>query len=216
MIGWVSLAILMIATLAALILLGLPRVMLTLAGAALMLGATGYALQGSPDQPAHPALIDYKRGPANDPSLIDLRDRMLGKFSADWSYQVAADAITGSGDRRTAVVVLLGGIRKIPRSMALWVGLGSALADHDRQVSPATLLAFQHAARLQPLSPAPPFFLGQAYIRADNFERARALWARALALTPPRVSYRRDIALRLALLERLLATQKAEQPSPLR
>ncbi len=213
--GWIWLAVLMAAVLAALIVLRVPRAMLTLIGAAVMLGATGYALQGSPDQPAHPVSPDAVPGPANDPTLIDLRDRMLGKFSADWSYQVAADAMTGSGDRRAAVLVLLGGIRKIPRSMALWVGLGSALAEHDGQVSPASLFAFQHAARLQPLSPAPPFFLGQAYIRDNEFERARILWARALALTPPRVSYRQDIALRLALLDRLLAEEAMpDAPTP--
>ena len=212
--GWLWLAVLGVAAVAALVLLRVPRTLWSLVGAALMLGATGYALQGSPTLSAHPVVAGAVAPPAQDPGLIDLRDRMLGKFSADWSYQVAADAMTNSGDPRLAVQVMLGGIRRIPRSMALWTGLGTAFAAHDGQVSPAALFAFQQAARLQPLNPAPPFFLGLAYVRANDFAEARPLWARALSLTPPGVSYRRDIELRLALLDRYLAAMEVEGPPP--
>lgn len=212
--GWVWLAVLGIAAMAALLLLRIPRTLWSFVGAGLMLGAAGYALQGSPTLPGHPVVANAVKPPADDPQLTDLRDRMLGKFSADWSYQVAADAMTNSGDPQAAVQVMLGGIRKIPRSMALWTGLGTAYAAHDKQVSPASLFAFRQAARLQPLNPAPPFFLGLALVRANEFARARPLWARALALTPPDVSYRRDIESRLQLLDRYLAAMEAESPPP--
>jgi len=58
--------------------------------------------------------------------------------------------------------------------------------------------------RLSPRHPAPPFFLGLAYVRTGNFAAARPYWARALALTPKTVSYHDDIAIRLALLDRLI------------
>ena len=74
------------------------------------------------------------------------------------------------------------------------------------QVSPPALLAFRRAAQLAPEHPAPPFYLGMAYVRAGQFREARPYWARALALSPEGQSYSREIALRLALLDRLLAS----------
>ena len=45
------------------------------------------------------------------------------------------------------------------------------------------------------------------YVRIDDYAAARPYWARAAALSPKGTSYRRDIDLRLALLDRLLAEQ---------
>jgi cytochrome c-type biogenesis protein CcmH/NrfG len=82
------------------------------------------------------------------------------------------------------------------------------MAAHDgNTVSPPARFAFEQAVRIAPSHPAPPFFLGLAHIRADDYAAARPLWARAVALSPAGASYRRDIALRLALLDRLLARQ---------
>lgn len=203
--GWVILAMLGAGAMGLLVRFRLGRAVWSLAGAALMLGATGYALQGRPTLGAQPAMAAVPAA-ADDAELIALRDQMLGRFSGDGAYLVAADAMTRSGDQRAAVQVVLGGIRAIPESVLLWTGLGNALAAHDGgQVSPPALFAFQQAARLSPHHPAPPFFLGLAYVRAGNFDAARPLWARALALTPPGASYRKDIAVRLALLDRYLA-----------
>jgi cytochrome c-type biogenesis protein CcmH/NrfG len=106
------------------------------------------------------------------------------------------------------VQVLLGGIRIAPKSLVLWTGLANAMAAHDgNQVSPPALFAFQQAMRLAPKHPAPPFFLGLAYVRAGEFAKARPYWGKALALTPANISYRGEIEVRLALLDRLLAAQ---------
>lgn len=192
---------------ASLVALRLARPLWTLLGAALMLGATGYALQGSPMLPAHQA-APRASGMAEDPALIELRDDMLGRYSLDAAYVTASDAMLRTGNEQAAVRVLLGGINKVPRSLALWTALGGAYAVHDGAVSPPARFAFDQAARLAPSHPAPPFFLGLAYIRADQYASARPLWARALALSPAGTSYRRDIAIRLALLDRLLAEQE--------
>ena len=74
------------------------------------------------------------------------------------------------GEDRLAVQAILGGLRRIPNSLLLWVGLGDALAQHDGgRVSPPALFAFQQARRISPAHPAPPFFLGLAYVRAGDF-----------------------------------------------
>jgi len=90
----------------------------------------------------------------------------------------------------------------------LWTGLGTTLASHDgNAVSPPALFAFRQAIRVAPQHPAPYFFLGLAYVRAADYPAARQAWVKALALSPERASYRRDIAVRLALLDRLLDAQ---------
>ncbi len=207
--GWVWLLLFALATLGGLVALGVRRRLWSMVGAALMLGAAGYALQGRPSLGAHPAIPDTSVA-SDDVATIELRDRMLGRYSGDGAYLVAADAMTRAGDRAAAVNVILGGIGRIPESVLLWTGLGTALAAHDgNQVSPPALFAFQQAARLSPRHPAPPFFLGQAYVRTGDFATARRYWARALALTPDKASYRHEIATRLVLLDRFLAMQRA-------
>ncbi|MCP3734473.1 hypothetical protein M9979_06230 [Sphingomonas sp. RP10(2022)] len=205
--GWLTLALLAVATGGALVLLRVDRLLWSMVGAALMLGAAGYAWQGSPGMRASPARPDAGLG-IDDPALFDLRERMLGRFTADAAYLTAADAMNRAGDRRSAVRAILGGLNRYPRSVMLWTGLGTALATHDGNVvSPPALFAFRQAIRVAPAHPAPSFFLGLAYVRAGDFPAARQAWARALALSPQGASYRRDIAMRLALLDRLLAEQ---------
>lgn len=205
--GWVWLLAIGTAAFAALAALGVRRALWSMIASALMLGAAGYALQGRPTLSGKtPEPITTG---ATDPATIDLRNRMLGRFSGDGAYLVAADAMSRAGDRGAAVQVILAGISKVPESVLLWTGLGNAMVAHDGgQVSPPALFAFQQASRLSPRHPAPPFFLGEAYIRTGDFDSARRYWARALALTPPNASYREDIAVRLALLDRLLAARR--------
>ncbi|PAX09671.1 tetratricopeptide repeat protein [Sphingomonas lenta] len=206
--GLVWLLALGLGAMALMVALRLGRPLWTFVGAALMLGATGYALQGSPNLPASPVRTAL-RAPVEDPGLTDLRDRMLGRYTLDAAYLTAADAMMRAGDPRSAVRALLGGINRIPRSIALWTALGTAYSIHDGAVSPPARFAFEQAMRLAPRHPAPPFFLGLAHVRADDFAAARPLWARAVALSPERASYRQDLAVRLALLDQLLAEQAA-------
>ena len=203
--GLVWLLALGLGAMALLALLELARPLRSLLGAALMLGATGYALQGSPVQPGSPAMPAPVIA-AEDASLLELRDAMFGRYTLDAAYLTAADAMTRTGDSAAAVRVLLGGLDRIPKSLPLWTALGSAFAAHDgNTLSPPARFAFDQAIRLAPDHPAPPFFLGLAHVRADDYAGARPYWARAAALSPARASYRRDIALRLAVLDRLLA-----------
>lgn len=208
--GWLALPMLAAAAMAALVLLRVGRPLWSMIGAGLMLGGAGYAIQGRPNLPASlPASLaaPVAGAVADDGELIELRGRMMGRYTADDIYLLAADALGRAGDRHAAAQVLLGGLHATPRSLELWTAFGTALAAHDGGiVSPPALFAFRQAARLSPSHPGPPFFLGMAYVRAGDFPAARGPWARALALSPPGVSYRAGIAERLALLDRYLAT----------
>ena len=202
MIGLVILALLGAAAFGAGVLLGVPRRVWPLCGAALLLGASGYAWQGRPGlggAPARPDAVPV----VVEPALVDLRGRMMGQFTADAAYFTAADALLRAGDRDSAARLMLAGANALPASYMLWTGLGTTLAIHDGdQVSPAALLAFRQAIRLAPRHPAPYFSLGLAYVRAGDLPRARAMWRRAVALTPPGMSYRRDLQVLLAIIER--------------
>lgn len=207
--GWVALIVLAGLVFGGLVLLRVDRRLWSMVGAALMLGAAGYAWQGHPGSPAAPARANGRLA-ADDPALIQLRDAMFGRFTADGTYLIAADALARAGDERSAVRALLGGINRYRSSAMLWTALGNAYAAHDGDiVSPPSLFAFRQAIRLAPDHPGPHFFLGLAYIRAQDYAAARNAWGRALALSPERASYRRDIAVRLELLDRLLAQQSA-------
>ncbi|MDP1025989.1 hypothetical protein Q5H91_02085 [Sphingomonas sp. KR1UV-12] len=202
--GWLALLLLASGAFAALLLLRVARPLWSLVGAALMLAATGYALQGSPDLSASPAATD-ERLMASDESIVELRGRMFGRFGVAGAYLTAADALARTGSPRYEVEALLGGLRHDGTSVQLWTALGDAIARHDRQLSPAAKLAFDRAAQLDPRSPGPPFFRGLAQLRADDFAAAEASWRRAVALAPPTAEYRPAIVLRLDMLRRLRA-----------
>ena len=110
-----------------------------------------------------------------------------------------------SGSPDAAVRAVLGGIDQYPNSLPLWTELGSVLAQRDGTLSPAAKFAFARARSLNPQHPAPYYFLGLAQVKNRDFRAARQSWARAYALSPKNASYRRDIAVRLALLDQLLA-----------
>ena len=128
--GWVSLAVLGALTLGAVALLRGLRLLWTMVGAALMLGATGYALQGSPAMPSRDATPDAVTA-AEDPTIIDLRNRLFGEYTAEGAYVIAADAMERVGERRAAVQAVLGGIRHYPNSGELWTALGMAYSIND-------------------------------------------------------------------------------------
>lgn len=202
--GWATLAFLAAGAFAGLARLGVSRRLWSMVGAALMLGAAGYALEGRPTLPASPARPDA-RDAAPDEGLIELRTEMFGRFGAEGAYLTAADAMARAGSPTYEAQTILGGLRAVPKSVGLWTALGDALARRDRQLSAPARFAFDQAIRLSPRDPGPRFFLGLAQVRANDFAGAQRSWRRALALTHPDAQYRAAIADRLALLARLRA-----------
>ena len=202
--GWISLALIALLALAALWLAGVGRALWTLTGAALIIGAAGYAAQQHAALGGHPAIPDTE-SVVIDPATVALRGAMLGQFTGDGAYLIASDALMRGGSRNSGTKVVLLGLNHYPRSLTLWTGYGTALTQHDGAVSPAAKFAFDQATRLAPEHPAPPYFRGLAYAETGDFSAARRYWVRALALSPAGASYRRDIADQIATLDAMSA-----------
>jgi hypothetical protein len=203
--GWAMMIVIGIGTAGLLLGFGLRRGMWSIAGAALMIGAIGYAVQGSPGLAGHPVRAGAE-GLQVDPSITELRGAMFGRYGPDAMYFTTSDGLQRAGQSASAVRLLLGAIHHTGGDPALWTELGTVIAAHDGgYVSPAAELAFRQAERLAPDNPGPWFFAGLAAVRAGDFAGARPFWAKALALTPADADYREAIAVRLDLLDRYLA-----------
>lgn len=203
--GWVTLAVIGAVAFVALRVIGVPRPIGWFTASALVLGATGYALQQRAFLPAHPVRADAE--PIDiDPGMVAFRAMVLPGTGSDATVIAAADEHLRSGDAGAAVAGLLAAIGGNPRDVALWTALGGAFAAHDGgQMSPAALFAFRRAWQLAPREPGPPFFLGLAYVQAGELAKAKVAWLRALALAPRDAPYRVDIAERLVLIDEFQA-----------
>ncbi|WP_374942189.1 tetratricopeptide repeat protein [Sphingomonas sp.] len=192
---------------AALWLLGIAGPLWRLVGAAAMLGAAGYAWQGSPTLAGHPVAADSQRTEV-DPGLVAFRAAIMPGEPGDAAVLSTADRRLQDGDAGQAARVLLAAIAERPRDAALWTALGTTLAAHDAQtLSPSARFAFARAFRLAPDSPGPPFFLGLVQVQAGEIAAARPAWQQALALTPQGAPWRADIAERLTMVDQFLAMQ---------
>lgn len=211
--GWLALFALMALAFIAMLRLGVSRSLASFLGAALMLGAAGYALQGRPGLAGQP-VASRKTSLTIDPAINELRLEMFGRYTQTATYFAAGTALQRLGDPRTAVSFYLGGVNARPEDAGLWTALGDAYALHDGgTVSPPARLAFDRAIKLAPDEAGPPFFLGLAYVRAGQFREGARWWRRAYALAPKGMEYRAEIGKRLALLEMFLASP-AGQDAP--
>jgi tetratricopeptide (TPR) repeat protein len=213
MMGWIGLAAIGVAAFALLWLLGLPRTLWSFAGAALMLGAAGYALQARPELPGAPVATAKKARP-DEPELHKLRGDMFGRFTVNDSYFVAADALVRGGDPDKAAKLMLGGVRSAPQDPSLWIWLGMTLVEADGgTMSPAAGLAFRRAVSLAPEHPGPAFFYGLAQARVGQLDAALPWLQRSLKLTPEKAGYRPDVE-RTVRSVALFAAMQARQGQP--
>ncbi|MDQ3078323.1 MAG: tetratricopeptide repeat protein [Pseudomonadota bacterium] len=187
MTGLLILALIVVATLAALWLLKLRGPKMTLSAAALMLGSVGYVLQGRPSLDGSPNLATVRPAPI---PLVGARKALMGQFSAADTWITISEGYASRGQTQDAVGVMNSAIRARPTDYAMWVGLGNALADHGRTQTPAARFAFGRAAELAPGHPAPRFFLGLSLARSGEPRQALALWREILAETPAEASWR--------------------------
>ena len=135
------------------------RAPLTASAAALLLGAAGYALQGSPDLPGAPRsrhrgarYLSADRGPPRLLRSIFARGKLVADVRGACSNWEQRGCGRNSGECGKA----------LPGYAQLWVGLGNALVDHARGITPAAELAYKRAEQISPGYPAPPFFYGLA------------------------------------------------------
>ena len=187
MIGWLVLAALIALSLAAFRLLGLRGAMLQLAAAALLIGTSGYALQGRPGLPGSPRSAAQAREVV---PLTGAREAFFGEFTRSGHWLLLSDSMTRRGDTADAAGILRSAVREHPGDAALWVGLGNALVDHAGVLTPAAQLAYERAAELAPGHPAAPFFFGLALARSGDRAGALALWRQILADAPADAGWR--------------------------
>ena len=199
------LLLLLSASLAALWLLGVRRGLLKASAAALLLGASGYALQSRPGLRGSPA--QGSQGSEILP-LTAARHAFFGNFTAAESWLRMSEALARNGNSADAVGILQNAVRRYPGDAQLWIGLGNALVDHAQGLTPPAELAYRRAAELQPGYPAAPFFYGLALARSGDRRGAVETWKRIVATAPADASWR-------PLVEQGIATLSAP-PGPQR
>lgn len=195
--GWFTLLLLIALAVAALWAMRVRGALLQACAAALLVGAAGYALQGRPDLPSAPAdtALEHQVVP-----LSAARHAFFGDFSGEESWLAMSDGLARDGDTEDAVGILRNAVQRYPRNVQLWIGLGNALVDHARGLTPAAELAYKRAAELAPGHPAPPFFYGLALARSGDTQSAIVLWRKILATAPPDASWRPLVAGGIAAL----------------
>jgi cytochrome c-type biogenesis protein CcmH len=185
--GWLILLLLIVLSLGLLWRLGVRGGLLTASAAALLLGASGYALQGSPSSPGAPA----RAGSEHDIfPLTDARHAFFGHFTPAESWLRISEALARDGKSEDAVGILQNAVRRYPGDPQLWIALGNALVDHARGLTPPAELAYRRAAELVPGHPAAPFFYGLALARSGDRQAAVAIWQRILKNAPKDAEWR--------------------------
>ena len=206
--GWAILAVLITASFGALWLMRVRQGLLTAGLAALMLGASGYALQGRPSLAGSPAKGSDER---DIQSLAEARHAFFGTFSPEESWLRISEALGTQFNTEDAVIILQNAVRRYPTDAQLWVGLGNALVDHAHGLTPPAEYAFRRAEQLLPGHPAPRFFYDLALAKSGEGEAAfRDLIA--LAREYPDASWRPMVA-QLALAIALHGEQPRKAPA---
>jgi cytochrome c-type biogenesis protein CcmH len=208
--GWAILLVLLVVSFGLLCWSGVRGGLLTGSAAALLLGASGYAFQGSPNVPGAPA----QGGSAHDVlPLTDARHAFFGHFSPAESWLRISEALARDGKSEDAVGVLQNAVKRYPADPQLWIGLGNALVDHARGLTPPAELAYRRAAELSPGYPGPPFFYGLALARSGDREAAVAIWERILKTAPKDAEWRPLIEQGVAALSNRPSAAKPQAAS---
>lgn len=185
--GWIILLVLIALSLGAIRLLGVRGPALTASAAVLLLGGAGYILQGRPYLPGAPA--QGMEGQDIFP-LTEARHAFFGYFTPAEPWLRMSEALARDGQSEDAAGILENAVKRYPGDAQLWIGLGNALVDHSRGITPAAELAYKRAEEVAPGHPAAPFFYGLALARSGDREDALKLWRNVLAEGPPNASWR--------------------------
>ena len=198
MMGWLILLLLLAASLGGLWLLRVRGPMLTASAAALLVGASGYALQGRPGLPGSP--VSQGREAEQIP-LADARHTFFERFTGAEGWLVMAEALERRGRTGDSAALLQNAVRTRPGDAQLWIGLGNALVAHSNGLTPPAELAFRRAAALNPAHPAPAFFYGLARARSGDREGALAIWRDLLQSAPGDAEWRPLVEAGIAALD---------------
>ena len=185
--GWLILLLLMALALGTLRLFGVRGGLLNAAAAALLLGASGYAMQGNPDLRGSPAQSTEGRGVF---PLTEARHAFFGRVTPAETWLVTSEALARDGKSEDSVGILQNAVKRYPGDAQLRIALGNALVDHGRGLTPPAELAFKRAAEVAPGQPAPPFFYGMALARSGDGQGAITLWTQILQTAPKGAAWR--------------------------
>ena len=189
--GWVSLGLLAVLSLGALLAIGRFKGGLwQIAAAAILLGMTGYALQGRPAVPASPA---KSLGGKEDAAvqLVEMRADMDQSFGGAKRWLVTADSFAKQGDYQLSASYIQAGLRQNPNDPDLWSALGLQLMLASQgQMSPPAQLAFDKAREIRPNYPAPYYFAGLSRLFDGDLNSAILLWEKALTLATPKAKWK--------------------------
>lgn len=219
--GWLTILILALLTLAALWYFIRDRAAVQFLGAALLLALAGYAWQGRPAMEGRPKPPPLRES-VPESEFAQLRGDMMGRFDNAGRWLTIAESYQRRGDTRSAAQIIQSALRQSPEDADLWVGLGNALVVHaDGMMTPAAQLAFQRAARIAPEHPGPRFFYGLALAQGGNYDAAERVWREMLAQAPADAEYRATVEERLRMIAQARAAGQLpgapppqQQPAP--
>ncbi len=179
----------------------------TLLGATLLFGLTGYAVQGSPDQPTTPGTAQVKET-VDGELLVTARREFFDETALPSRWVVTGDGFVRRGDYESASGLYRNAAQENPRDAEAWLAMAIALVEHaEGTLSPAALEAFERAQTLDDTNGAPRYFLGLAWLRAGEPARTRELWIEALRAAPENAPWRESLALRIMQLDALITPQ---------
>ena len=181
----------------------------TLLGATLLFGLTGYAMQGSPDQPASPGTPETAQA-LNGELLVQARREFYPDSQLPSRWVVTGDGFLRRGAFEDAAGFYRNAALADPRDGEAWLAMGIALVEHaEGNLTPAALEAFERAQAVADTNGGPRYFLGLAWLRAREVDRARELWAEALARAPVDAPWVDTLGMRLMRLDQLTGAETA-------
>lgn len=164
-----------------------------IAAAAVLLGMTGYVLQGRPLATSSPAM-PLAASDIGATQLIDVRADMDQNFAGANRWIVTADAFAKQGDYASAASYIQSGLRGDPNNPNLWSALGLQLMlASEGQMSPPAQLAFDKARAIRPNHPAPYYFTGLARMISGDLNGGVLLWEKTLSLATPEAKWKVSI-----------------------
>ncbi len=179
-------------------------------GSAVLIAMAGYVWQGRPGMMSRQKTTETHEA-ARPNGFASLRDNFLPQFDSATRWMVLADAFQRRGNTAEGVGAYRAGLKREPRNMTLWTGLGYALAMHGGGLNQAAELAYARAMAMGQGHPAPRFFYGLSLIESGRLDEGDRVWRALLANAPAEASWRPMLVERVELLGQLRAMAAAER-----
>jgi cytochrome c-type biogenesis protein CcmH len=171
----------------------MPKRLLVACVVVLILSISGYALSGKPGLPARPAMA-APAAPKDTPDIVEARAALMKNPANIFAWLEMANGFRKSGNIDAALEAMEVASRAIPDSADLWVLRGQLLVEKSGgEITPAARFAFDRAAALDPMHPAPRYMVALAWVMQGKPHEAKPVLEKLLRDTPPNTSYRAQI-----------------------